>query len=123
MPAAEGCAPDLFAVVLWTGRPFQVESTCPATGERISADLTPGGVSRVEPATAVISLVDPLGPQFKRWNGGREAYLLICTQQQLYASGEAAGSWLAANPGGRLVPVREFHDWMQRVFPRPEQTR
>lgn len=33
------------------------------------------------------------------------------------------GAWLAANPGGRLVPVRPFHDWMQRVFPRPEETR
>jgi hypothetical protein len=111
-----GCALDLFAVVLWTGKPMQVEATCAATGRLIRVDLAPGTVTRVEPASAVISLVNPRGPRFKPFRNNQEASELICSQQNLYASREVAADWLARNPGGRLLPVREFPAWTQRIF-------
>lgn len=111
-----GCAPDLFAVVLWTGKPMQVEAICPATGCPIRVDLTPEGVTNVEPASAVISLVNPQGPRFKPFRDNREASELICSQQHFYASAEAAANWLACNPGGRLIPVKDFPIWNRRIF-------
>jgi hypothetical protein len=106
----------LFAVVLWTGKPMQVEAACAATGRQIRADLTPDSVVSVESETAVISLVNPQGPCFKPFRDNQEARELICSQQNFYTSREVATKWLARHPGGRLVPVKEFLTWTQRIF-------
>jgi alkylmercury lyase len=55
------CAGDalMFPVVL--GRPGVVESACPRTGQPIRIDLAPDAVERLDPPTAVVSAVRPIG--------------------------------------------------------------
>ena len=56
------CALDTLVFPALLGRPARVESVSPASGERIvvAVNVDPAtGVTRVEPASAVVSLVNP----------------------------------------------------------------
>jgi hypothetical protein len=69
-------------------------------------DIAPDGVRRIDPPSTVVALLDrevdltldPTAPDAD-----------ICTQQPVFASAAAAAAWVAGDPAGRLVPVRDFH--------------
>lgn len=111
---AGGCAGDIFAVMLWTDKPLRVETTCPATGTAIRVDMAPTGVTRVEPPTAVISVVDPHSAKFQQFRED-PASNVICRQQSFYASRQAAVDDPILEPGARVFPVGEFLDWTRRI--------
>lgn len=111
---AGGCAGDIFAVMLWTGKPLRVETTCPVTGAGIRVDIAPTGITRVEPATAVISVVDPHSAKFQQFRED-PASNVICRQQSFYASRQAAADDPILEPGARVFPVGEFLDWTRRI--------
>jgi len=62
---------------------------------------TPGGVTAVDPATAVVSLVNP-----EDLTSIRSSF---CNQVHYFASPEDARPWLADHPGGEVLPVRDVH--------------
>lgn len=62
------CAADtlLFPPIL--GRSESVSSTCPATGQTIRVEVTPTAVTKVDPATAVVSHVAPSSTGASAWH-------------------------------------------------------
>ncbi|MDQ6754035.1 MAG: organomercurial lyase, partial [Actinomycetota bacterium] len=79
----------------------RIASTCHATGVPVRLSVGASGVTDVEPATAVVSLVNP-----EDMTSVRSAF---CNQVHFFASHEAAKPWLDAHPGGSVVPVAEAH--------------
>lgn len=49
-------------------------------------------------------------------NNVEDADANACSQQSFFASAEAAASWLAAHPGGRIYPVAACFEWFRRNF-------
>lgn len=93
------CAMDtlLFPSVL--DRTVHVESTCPATGETVRVTATPGGVTSVDPALAVVSQLTPDDTSRIRAD--------ICAVGHFFASPEAARPWTEAHPDGFTVPIAD----------------
>lgn len=123
---AGGCAGDVFALVLWTGRPLRVEADCPATGRRIRVAVTPDRVTAVDPEDAVISVADPASAKFagldKDPASAKFAELdkdpastVICRQQNFYTSAQAARSDPQLEPGARIFPVGQYLDWIRAI--------
>ena len=105
---------DLFWAALTAGVAFRAESRCPATGTVIGVDLSPDGVERVEPYRAVVAVLHPQASVLQEMSGVETADADVCSEQPFFASAEAAASWLAAHPGGRIYPVAEFFNWFRR---------
>lgn len=109
-----GCAVDLFWAALAAGISFRAESSCPTTGTRIRVDLSPDGVERVEPSGTVVAVLHPQAPVLREMKNVEDADADACSQQPFFASAEAAASWLAAHPGGRIYSVATFFVWFRR---------
>lgn len=97
------CALDtlLFPVVL--GRTAVVESVSPVSGQPIRVVVTPTGVSRIEPTTAVVSMVNP-----EQMTSVRSAF---CHEVHYFTSLEDAAPWLEAHPGAELLPVLDAYQF------------
>jgi alkylmercury lyase len=92
--ALQGAAAGLFILSLATGERVHGVSTCPATGTRIRVDVTPEA-AQVDPPSAVIVITD-MNLDFDQ------------QESVFFASQEAAGDWVARNPGGRVYLVSEY---------------
>jgi alkylmercury lyase len=117
--AGKGCSVDIYLLALALGRPIHAEATCPATGTPITVDITPEGVERIDPPTAVVAVVD-LDADLTLGLDRIDAD--VCAQQPFFASAQAASRWLADHPHGRLIPVRSFHAEARRLVDRLEAT-
>jgi alkylmercury lyase len=112
-----GCAVDLFWAALATGVSFSAMSRCPVTGTDIRVDFSPdspNGVERVEPSGTVVAVLHPQAPVLQEMSNVEKADADVCSEQPFFASAEAAASWVAAHPGGRIYPVAEFFTWFRR---------
>jgi alkylmercury lyase len=109
-----GCAVDLFWAALAAGVAFRAESRCPATGMVVGVDLSPDGIELVEPSGAVVAVLHPQAPVLQEMSNVETADADVCSEQPFFASAEAAASWLAAHPGGRIYSVAEFFTWFHR---------
>jgi alkylmercury lyase len=101
----------MYLLALALGRSIHAEATCPATGTPITVDLTPEGVERIDPPTAVVAVVD-LDADLTLGLDRIDAD--VCAQ--------APSRWLADHPQGRLIPVRSFHAEARRLVDRLEAT-
>ena len=97
------CALDTLAFPYVLGEAASVESPCHATGAPVRVSVDPeAGLTNVEPATAVVSVVDrSAAPSV------RESF---CNHVHFFASEEAARPWLADHPGAQIVPVADAQD-------------
>jgi alkylmercury lyase len=93
------CASDTLMFPVALGKSGVVESPCPATGQQIKVEVTPERVQRVDPSSAVVSLVRPDKVDDIRGE--------VCALGNFFASSEAAGEWLAAHPEGMVHSVEE----------------
>lgn len=92
------CALDTLALPSVLGEAARVESSCHATGAAVRVSVDPKeGVTNVEPATAVVSVVDRCATSSVRAS--------FCNHVHFFASEEAARPWLAEHPGAQIVPV------------------
>jgi alkylmercury lyase len=81
-----------------------IGSACLASGQPIRVELTADAVTRVEPATAVVSRVRP-------GHAVDDVRAQICALGNFFASPDAAAGWLTANkPHGTVVPVAQDFD-------------
>jgi alkylmercury lyase len=117
--SGKGCSVDMYLLALALGRPIHAEATCPGTGTPITVDITPEGVERIDPPTAVVAVVD-LDADLTLGLDRTDAE--VCAQQPFFASAQAASRWLADHPQGRLIPVRSFHAEARRLVDRLEAT-
>lgn len=63
--------------------------------------MTPDGISSVEPATAVVSIVTPEAPTSVRSS--------FCNQVHFFVGPQAANDWLREHPGAGVLPVADAH--------------
>lgn len=94
------CASDALFFPLILGAPAKVESTCPATGERIRIEVQPDTLSSVSPAQAVVS-------QLHRPELFGDIHADICDQGYFFATASVAEPWITAHPDGVVLPVQE----------------
>lgn len=83
------------------GRPAKVESSCPATGQRIRLDVAPDAVTTMNPVTAVVTQVCVCEEV-------TDIRAAVCDHGHFYASASAAAEWLRRHPDGDVRPVGEF---------------
>ncbi|MPY88859.1 MAG: alkylmercury lyase [Luteitalea sp.] len=102
------CAVDALMFPVLIGAPALIQSPCVATGDPIQIDLSPTGVARVEPASAVVSFLLPATDLA----GFREA---ACKRNNFYRSAEDAASWLAKYSQGRPLPAAEAFEVYRRA--------
>jgi alkylmercury lyase len=103
------CAPDTLIFPAVIGATAHVESPCPATGTTIRLTVDPDtGVTSVDPATAVVSIVDParFDPNAVR--------ATCCNLQHFFASADAAGDYQSRHPGMTVLPVADAYQQLAR---------
>ena len=100
------CALDTLIYPAVLGR-AHVESPCRATGTLIRVDVTAAGVERVEPAEAVVSLVEP--------RPGEPIRSSFCDDVHFYRSASVAGPWLKERPDAIVLPVVEAFELGARL--------
>ncbi|MFN2545186.1 MAG: organomercurial lyase MerB [Actinomycetota bacterium] len=93
------CALDTLMYPSILGTSARIESPCRATGDLVQVEIGPEGIERVDPATAVVSIVMPEDSCNLR--GG------FCNEVHFFRSQEAAGEWFRAHPGALILPVAE----------------
>lgn len=96
------CALDTLVFPTLLDRAARVESASPTSGEPIRVTVEPAGVTAVEPAAAVVSLVNPATMSSIRSS--------FCNQVHYFTSAEDAQPWLEKHPGGEVVPVADAYE-------------
>ncbi|UQX12739.1 organomercurial lyase MerB [Candidatus Mycobacterium methanotrophicum] len=96
------CALDTLIFPPILDREAHIESASPCSGQPIRLTAGPRGVRDVEPATAVVSLVNP--------DDITEIRSSFCNQVHFFTSVDDARSWLQTTPGGQVMPVAEAFD-------------
>ena len=96
------CALDTLIFPALLGHTARVESVSPTSGATIRATVDPThGVIDVEPATAVVSLVNP-----DQIGAIRSSF---CNQVHYFTSPQDAADWLAEHPDAAVFPVAAAH--------------
>lgn len=95
------CALDTLIFPVVIDRAATIESTSPTSGGTVRVTATPTGVAAVEPATAVVSLVNP-----EDLSSIRSSF---CNLVHYFTSAEDAQPWLEAHPGGEVLPVADAY--------------
>lgn len=93
------CALDTLIFPAVLGRPAQVTSPCHATATPVRVTVEPDGITSVDPATAVVSVVAPDAPASIR--------AAFCNQVHFFASADVARGWLDVHPGATVLPVAD----------------
>ncbi|ERG64829.1 hypothetical protein L332_10275 [Agrococcus pavilionensis RW1] len=95
------CALDTLIFPTILGAPARIESADHATGEPVRLSVDGSGVTSLEPATAVVSLVNP-----EDLSSIRSAF---CHQVHFFASAGDAAPWVESHPGASVVPVAQAY--------------
>ena len=91
----------LFPTLL--GKTAMIESVSPTSGMTVRVRVGADGVTHVEPATAVVSLVNP-----EDMSSVRSAF---CNQVHFFTSADDAQPWLENHPGGKVMSVEDAY-WL-----------
>lgn len=92
------CALDTLFLPAVIARPARVDSSCAATGLPVRLAVEPdAGVTALEPATAVVSIVTPEGSSSVRAS--------FCNPGRFFATRDAARDWQGKHPGMEVLSV------------------
>jgi alkylmercury lyase len=94
------CAFDTLLFPCWLEQPGRVEAQCPESGTPIRLEVTPAGLERLEPETAVISLRLPAAVE-----PCSNVRVTFCAYSRFFASPEATARWQAQTPEGIVLPL------------------
>ena len=94
------CGTDTLFFTVILGTDAVVESTCPATGQPICLEITPGAVTSVSPAEVVVS-------QLHRGYPVANLRADVCDHGHFFVSEVAANAWVAAHPDGEILSVAD----------------
>src|SRR5215203_3349191 len=93
------CALDALLFPALLGRPASIESPCRGTGELVHIEMTPAGIDRVEPPSAVVSIVAARDLANLR--------RVSCNNAHFFSSTEAASCWLEKHPEATILSVED----------------
>lgn len=95
------CALDTLIFPTLLGAAARIESADHATGAPVQIHVDGSRVTSVEPANAVVSLVNP-----EDLSSIRSAF---CHQVHFFASTDDAAPWLENHPGATVIPVAQAY--------------
>ncbi|WP_028272478.1 organomercurial lyase MerB [Arthrobacter sp. UNC362MFTsu5.1] len=95
------CALDTLIFPTLLGASARIESAYDSASTPVRLRLGSAGVTGVEPATAVVSLINPEDISSVRSS--------FCNQVHFFASPEEAEPWLKDHPEGTVIPVEEAY--------------
>lgn len=101
------CAWDALFLPKLLERTAHVQSTCPATGRRISLTVTPETVVDVTPTETVVSLVNP--------QSTHDIRSTFCCHVNFLASADTGRTWAASHAGSALLSVAQAHELGRRT--------
>ncbi|WP_240157164.1 organomercurial lyase MerB [Pseudonocardia broussonetiae] len=102
------CALDTLIFPTVLDRPAHVVSPTPGNGEPVTLSVDPAaGVTALDPATAVVSVLVP--------DGGSSVRASFCDQVHFFATPAAAQDWLVEHPGGTVLSVADAFDLGRRL--------
>jgi alkylmercury lyase len=87
----------------------RVDSVCSTTGEPVRLTVSASGVTDLQPADAVVSLLVPDGPF------DDNVRQTLCHYILFFGSPDAAEEWIKANPGTFWLPVSEAFEVARQV--------
>ena len=95
------CAWDTLFLPALIGRPAEIDSTCPTTGQAVSLRVGPEGPSDVSPPDAALSFIRP-GASF-----GEDTIGSFCRFVHFFASPRAAEAWTRRHPGTFVISIEQ----------------
>ena len=110
------CAWDTLFLPAILKQDAEVESSCPATKQKIRLRLTPARVEEVAPSSSVLSLVVP---QVKKANVNavEEIWAVFCCLVHFFSSEESASVWMSGRGEDiRILSVEEGYDLGRVAF-------
>lgn len=110
------CAVDTLFLPGLVGKTADVESICPATGERIRLRISPTGLESVDPLETVVSVVVPGASAACEPGQGKGADSASCQSMNYFASREAAEKHLGVNSDVAILDVQEASQLAQKVW-------
>jgi alkylmercury lyase len=102
------CAWDTLFLPELVGRPAEVESSCPTTGEMVSLHVGPAGPGELSPPQAVMSFTDP-GESFEN------VIQTFCRFVHFFASPEAGKQWTERHPGTYVIAIEDGYEIGRRT--------
>jgi alkylmercury lyase len=84
-----------------------IESLDPVSGEKIQVTVTPDGVEKVKPESAVVSWVKSIDPSNIRGS--------VCHYVYFFSSPETASKWIAEHPGKTFYPVIDAFEAAKKI--------
>ncbi len=106
-PLFTWCALDTLMFPVIIGRPAQVSSPSPASGDQVRVEVEPERVVAVEPPDAVVSIVTP-----GETSSIRDAF---CNRVHFFTSADDARDWLSDHPDAQVLPVAEAYALGRRL--------
>lgn len=106
------CAWDPLFIAPLLSTTVRVTSKCPVTGRAVTLAVGPDGVRDIDPPGAVLSFLRPT-PEMKT-----NVIESFCHYVLLFASADAAESWIADNPGTFLLGMEDAFELGQRTLGR-----
>ncbi|MEE9216845.1 MAG: organomercurial lyase [Anaerolineales bacterium] len=110
------CAVDTLFLPGLVGKTADVESICPATGERIRLRISPIGIESVEPQDTVVSVVIPGTSAACEPGQAKGAGSASCQSMNYFISREAAEKHLGPDSDVAILDVQEASQLAQRVW-------
>ncbi len=120
-PLYAWCAIDTLFLPALLQHPAHIISTCPTTGRQIELTVTPTGITAVEPAQTVVSVIVPgLTPSCKRGaKSGPQGP--VCSTMHFFASPEAATAWVSIQQGVAILSLVEAWQLVTEAWLKPLQ--
>lgn len=103
------CTYDSLFITEILGVATRVVSECPVSGATIELTLTPTGIDTVEPAGAVMSMIDP------ELASADDIITSLCQYIRLFVSSDAAETWVAEHPGTFVISIADAFEVARRM--------
>ncbi|KXJ50659.1 MAG: hypothetical protein AXW12_18040 [Thalassospira sp. Nap_22] len=96
------CALDALMFPKLLGKMATIESPCKGTDQPVRVVITPDGIEKVEPPSAVVSIVTSSNK-----NDIRSSF---CCNVHFFQSDRCASNWLAQHPNAKILPISEAYE-------------
>jgi alkylmercury lyase len=102
------CAVDALLFPVMLNHTAHIESLDPVSGDKIQVTVTPDGVEKVKPESAVVSWVkSSVDPSNIRGS--------VCHYVYFFSSPETASKWIAEHPGKTFYPVIDAFEAAKKI--------
>ncbi len=110
------CAVDTLFLPGLVGKTADVESLCPATGERIRLRISPTGIESVDPLKTVVSVVIPGASAACKPGQEKGAGSASCQSMNFFISREVAEKNLGPDSDVAILDIQEAAQLAQEVW-------